>query len=182
MNLNEINNKKRIERHTLSNLNNKSSNCITPDSFNPLINYEPGKEKISRKKIKRNCYTNQDHFYNMTPTQLYKYRPHVKKAKYNYHLDSQIDILPGPNKSKILMKKTGKKIFKSNLFEESKDNFDKNSNNINHKKNYNNIYKNGKITNINNNKSKFSQIYEFDDPVISERDICNKINLSKLDN
>ena len=182
MNLNEINNKKRIERHTLSNLNNKSSNCITPGSFNPLINYEPGKEKISRKKIKRNCYTNQDHFYNMTPTQLYKYRPHVKKAKYNYHLDSQIDILPGPNKSKILMKKTGKKIFKSNLFEESKDNFDKNSNNINHKKNYNNIYKNGKITNINNNRSKFSQIYEFDDPVISERDICNKINLSKLDN
>jgi hypothetical protein len=170
VNLNEINNKKRIERHTLSNLNNKSSNCITPGSFNPLINYEPGKEKISRKKIRRNCYTNQDHFYNMTPTQLYKYRPHVKKAKYNYHLDSQIDILPGPNKSKILMKKTGKKIFKSNLFEESKDNFDKNSNNINHKKNYNNIYKNDKITNI--NRSKFSQVYEFDEPIISHRDIC----------
>jgi hypothetical protein len=169
VNLDEINNKKRIKRHTLSNLNNKSSNCITPESFNPLINYEPGKEKISRKKIRRSIYTNKDHFYNMTPTQLYEYKPHVKISKHNYHLDSQIDSLPGPNKSKIIMKKTGKRIFKSNLFEESKDNFDKNSinNNIN-------IYKNGKITNINNNKSKFSQVYEFDDPVISYRDFCKK--------
>jgi len=182
VNLDDINNKKRIKRHTLSNLHNKSSNVITPGTFNPLINYEQGKEKISRKKIKRNCYTNSDHFHNMTPTQLYKYRPHVKPSKYNYHLISQIDSLPGPNKAEILKKRTGKRIFKSNLFEESKDDFDKNTNNNNHKKNYNNVYKNSKITNVNNNRSKFSQVYEFDDPVISYRDICKKINLSKLDN
>lgn len=136
--------------------------------------------------MKINFYTNKDHFQNMTPTQLYKYRPHVKQSKYNYYLNSQIDSLPGnipSNKSKIFMKKTGKKIFKSNLFEESKDNFDKRRNNYNHKNNYNNIYRNGKISNINNNKSKFSQVYEFDDSVISHRDICNKKNnLSKVDN
>ena len=156
----------------MSNKNNKSSNCIAPGSFNPLINYKT--DEKPKRKMRRIFYKNQDHFNNMTPTQIYTYRPHIKQSKYNHYLISQIDSLPGsrpPLLAKNLIKKSGKKTFKNmNLFEESKENFIyKNNNKL----------KKGNISNINNNRSKFSQVYEFDNPVISHLDVCNKDNPNK---
>lgn len=140
--------------HKLSNLNNKSSSCIYPEYYNPLINYknEEGKEK---KKIRRNYITNKDHFNNMMPTQFYKYTPHTKQSMFNYYLISQIDNLPGSKQSRIgksSIKKGGKKTFNKNTFEESKNIF---SRNINSKY----FNKPGKLT----------KVYEFDNPIISQK-------------
>jgi hypothetical protein len=178
VNLNDISNKRRIKRNTLSIFNNKSSSCITPGAFNPLINYQES-ENNYRKKRKKIFYSNRDHFKNMTPTQISKYRPLVKRPMYNHYLESQIDFLPGrrpPHKPNIYIKKTGKKMIKTNIYEESKDIFgNKWSDFLYNKKN-----KNNNTTNINNNKNKFSPIYEFGDPVISSRDIGKKDKTSKI--
>ena len=178
MNLNDINNNRGIKRNALSNFNKKSSSCITPGAFNPLINYQES-ENNCRTKRKRMFYSNRDHFNNMTPTQIYKYRPHIRRPAYSHYLKSQIDCLSGsrhPYRSNIYTKKTGKRMFKTNIFEESKNIYDKNWNNcIYNKKN-----KNNNITNFNNNRNKISQVYEFDNPVISSRDICKKDKTSNF--
>lgn len=168
VNLDETNYKRGKKFHCLSQLNNKSSSCINPDYFNPLINYRH-EEKTGKKKIRRNYETNKDHFINMTPTQLYIYKPHTKQSMYNYYLISQIDSLPGSRQSrigKIAIKKTGKKTFNKNLFEESKGTFYRNNNNNNFK------YKN--FTAINNKFGKISKVYEFDNPIITHRDMNKK--------
>ena len=53
-------------KHNLSNINNKSSNCITPGSFNPWINYKIKENKETKIKSKRN----KDHFFHMNPTEI----------------------------------------------------------------------------------------------------------------
>lgn len=149
------------KRHKLSLNYNKSSNCINPEYFNPLINYKNKDEK--KKIIRRNYISNKDHFDNMTPTQIYKYKPHIKKSKYNYYSLSQIDSLPGKILSrieKIPIKRSGKKIFKKFYLEESKENIGRNNNNL----------KNKTIINVNNNKNK-AKVYEFDNPMICHRDM-----------
>lgn len=161
----EDRNKRGKKFHKLSNLNNKSSSSINPDHFNPLINYK-NDEKNAKNKIKRNYVTNKDHFINMIPTQLYKYTPHTKKSQYNYYLISQIDNIPGscPNiNRKIIVKKTGKKTFSPNLFEESKEYISRN-----------NRFKNRNIGNVYNQK--YTQVYEFDNPIISYMDMNKKYN------
>jgi hypothetical protein len=180
VNLNDISNKRRIKRNTLSIFNNKSSSCITPGAFNPLINYQES-ENNYRQKRKRIFYSNRDHFNNMTPTQLYKYRPHIKRPEYSHYLKSQIDCLSGsrhPYKSNISTKKTGKRMFKTNIFEESKNIYDQKWNDYL----YNKKNKNNNIANFNNNGNKISKVYEFDNPVISSRDIGIKDKTSKFNN
>lgn len=140
-------------------MNNKSSSCIFSEYFNPLINYKNEKEK---KKIRRDYITNKDHFDNMMPTQFYKYTPHTKKSMFNYYLISQIDNLPGSKQSavcKISIKKSGKKTFNKTTFEESKNNL---SRNINNK--------------YFNTQGKYTKVYEFDNPLISHRDMKRKYN------
>ena len=159
VNLNEEKNKKEKKNHKLSNLNNKSSSCIYREYFNPLINYK-NEEKKENKKIRRNYITNKDHFDNMMPTQSYKYTPHTKQSMFNYYLISQIDNLPGSNQSricKISIKKGGKKTFNKITFEESKNNLSRNINNKYFKK-----------------SGKYTKVYEFDNPIISHRDMTRK--------
>lgn len=159
-------NKSRKKFHKLSNLNNKSSSSINPEYFNPLINYK-SEDKIGKKQIKRNYVTNKDHFINMMPTQLYKYTPHTKRGKYNYYSISQIDNIPGSNPNlnrKINFKKTGKKTFSNNMFEESKGYNGRN-----------NKFQNRMKRNVLNNRQ-FSQVYEFDNPIISYMDMNKKNN------
>ena len=62
------------KKHNLSIKYNKSSNCVTPSSFNPLINYEIKENKIGNKKMNL-LNKNNDHFNNMNPTELYTYKP-----------------------------------------------------------------------------------------------------------
>ena len=159
-------NKSRKKFHKLSNLNNKSSSSINPEYFNPLINYK-SEDKIGKKQIKRNYVTNKDHFINMMPTQIYKYTPHTKRGKYNYYSISQIDNIPGSNPNlnrKINFKKTGKKTFSNNMFEESKGYNGRN-----------NKFQNRMKRNVLNNRQ-FSQVYEFDNPIISYMDMNKKNN------
>jgi hypothetical protein len=159
-------NKSRKKFHKLSNLNNKSSSSINPEYFNPLINYK-SEDKICKKQIKRNYVTNKDHFINMIPTQIYKYTPHTKRGKYNYYSISQIDNIPGSNPNlnrKINFKKTGKKTFSNNMFEESKGYNGRN-----------NKFQNRMKRNVLNNRQ-FSQVYEFDNPIISYMDMNKKNN------
>ena len=159
-------NKSRKKFHKLSNLNNKSSSSINPEYFNPLINYK-SEDKIGKKQIKRNYVTNKDHFINMIPTQIYKYTPHTKRGKYNYYSISQIDNIPGSNPNlnrKINFKKTGKKTFSNNMFEESKGYNGRN-----------NKFQNRMKRNVLNNRQ-FSQVYEFDNPIISYMDMNKKNN------
>ena len=147
--------------HKLSDLNNKSSSCIYPEYFNPLVNYK-NEEKKEKKKIRRNYIINKDHFGNMIPTQFYKYTPHSKQSMFNYYLISQIDNLPGSSQTfiyKILIKKGGKKTFNKNIFEESKNNFSSRS-----KSKYF------------NKPEKYTKVYEFDNPIISHRDMAEKYN------
>lgn len=163
--INDEKHKKGKKQNKLSNLNNKSSSCINPEYFNPLINYK-NEEKKEKKKIRRNYLTNKDHFINMMPTQIYKYKPHVKPSMYSHYLNSQIDYLPGNNpsyKGKISLKRSGKKIFKDK-FEESKDNYSRN-NFCNNNKNY--CY---------NKNGNFTKVYEFDNPAITGRDMDIKNN------
>ena len=42
--------RKKITTHNLAKINNKSSNCITPGFFNPLINYKTKEKKLLIKK------------------------------------------------------------------------------------------------------------------------------------
>ena len=157
-------NKGRKKFHKLSNLNNKSSSSINPEYFNPLINYK-SEDKIVKKQIKRNYVTNKDHFINMIPTQIYKYTPHTKRGKYNYYSISQIDNIPGSNPNlnrKINFKKTGKKTFSNNMFEESKGYNGRN-----------NKFQKRMNRNVLNNR-KFSKVYEFDNPIISYMDMNKK--------
>ena len=158
--------------HNLSKLNNKSSSCLTPGSFNPLINYKSEDNK-GKPKIRRKYITNKDHFNNMTPTQRYVYKPHTKQSMYNYYLISQIDNLPGRSRKEIInLKKTGKKTFYNNIIEEDKRKTRiKKNNNNNNNTNENNKKNNYKITNC---SGKISRVYEFDNPIISYRDINNK--------
>ena len=147
--------------HKLSDLNNKSSSCIYPEYFNPLINYK-NKENKENKKIRRNYITNKDHFYNMMPIQFYKYTPLKKKSMFNYYLISQIDNIPGSKQSrvcKISIKKGGKKTFTKFTFEESKNILSRNTNNK-----------------YFNKPRKYTKVYEFDNPIISHRDMKRKYN------
>ena len=133
-----------------------------------MINYK--NKDIVKTKIRRNYLTNKDHFNNMTPTQTYKYVPHTKQSKFNYYLVSQIDSLPGKRLSriaKIPIKRSGKKTFYKNDLEESKENFRRNivNNKLKYKANTN-------YTNTNNNYGKNSKVYyEFDNPIITSRDM-----------
>ena len=166
MNFNSINDINRKKKHTLSNMNNKSADCLNPEHFNPLINYK-NEDKNKKKKIKRNNMINKDHFDNMTPIQTYKYKSHTKKSMFNYYLKSQIDNLPGKRPSrleKIPIKKSGKKCF--NNLEETKDNSIRNI--------LNNQLKYNKNTNIANNARKYSKVYEFDNPIMSHREMKRK--------
>ena len=60
-------------KNKLWNLNNKSCSCITPESFNPLINYRVEDKDKNKSKIK--YYRNKDHFFHMNPTEIYQYKP-----------------------------------------------------------------------------------------------------------
>ena len=98
----------------------------------------------------------------MMPTQSYKYTPHTKHSMFNYYLISQIDNLPGSNQSricKISIKKVGKKTFNNIKFEESKNNLNRNIN-----------------SKYFNKPGKYTKIYEFDNPIISHRDMTRKYN------
>ena len=153
--------------HNLAKLNNKSSNCITPGTFNPLINYKI-EEKKEKPKIRRNYSKNKDHFNHMTPTQRYIYRPHTKQSMYNYYLISQIATLPGRSRTdRVDLKKTGKKKFNNSMRQEPK----LKSRNINNNNKNNGINRINTI--INNNHRKIRRVYEFDNPIISYRDMNN---------
>ena len=107
----------------------------------------------------------------MTPTQRYIFKPHTKQSMYNYHLISQIGTLPGRSRiDKIELKTTGRKKFNNSVCQESKLKSRNNKNNNNNKNNGINRIN----TNINNNRRKISRVYEFDNPIISYRDINNK--------
>lgn len=165
MNLNSINYKRGRKMHKLSNINNKSSDSINPDNFNPLINYK-NEDKNKNKIIRRNNLTNQDHFDHMIPTQSYIYKPHTKKSMYSYYLKSQIDNLPGKRPSRIEKtpnRKTGKKTFNNSYLEETKDNSSRNL--------LNNQLKNKRNTNIATNNRNYSKVYEFDNPIIYHREM-----------
>ena len=98
----------------------------------------------------------------MMPTQFYKYIPHTKQSMFNYYLISQIDNLPGSNQSrlcKISIKKGGKKTFSKITLEESKNNLTRNIN-----------------SKYFNKPGKFIKVYEFDNPIISNRDMTRKYN------
>ena len=158
---------KHKQLHDLSKLNNKSSNCITPGTFNPLINYKL-EEKKEKPKIRRNYSKNKDHFNHMTPTQRYIYRPHTKQSMYNYYLISQIATLPGRSRTdRVDLKKTGKKKFNNSMRQEPK----LKSRNINNNNKNNGINRINTI--INNNHRKIRRVYEFDNPIISYRDMNN---------
>lgn len=170
LNSNDLNLRIRKKMHKLSNINNKSSSCISPDYFNPLINYKQEEEKNVKNKIKRNYITNKDNLVNMTPTQIYKYTPHIKQSKYNYYLKSQIANLPGSRPSrigKIAFKKCGKKTFNIKNQGELKEILNgRNRIDPNLKKQAKTYHDSGKNY----------KIYEFDNPIISSKDINKKFN------
>ena len=153
-----INNNNRKNKHSLSKINNKSSNCITPGSFNPLINYKIEDKNYRVNKTFRN-EKNKDHFYHMNPMEIFKYKPLIKRV-FNSNSFS------GNENSK----KTGKKLFNLKNVE-SKENL----NNINlYKKRYK--YLSNTTNNFcMNNKN----IYEYEAPAISCKDYKNwyKINI-----
>ena len=133
-----------------------------------MINYK-NEEKNKKILLRKNNNINKDHFDNMTPTQTYIYKPHIKQSMYNYYLKSQIDNLPGKRLSrikKVPIKKSGKRLFYNNNLEETKDN---NISNI-----FNNQIKYNKKTNVANNAKSYSKVYEFDNPIISDREMKKK--------
>ena len=142
----------RNKRLNLYLLNNKSSNCITPGSFNPWINY-----KLEEKKYKNGIRNekNKDHFFHMNPTEIYIYRPLLKRV-FNSSSFS---------KKEKNNKKTGKKLFSSKNKESTEQNNNKN------KFKYRYRYLNINTNNFFNNKPK---IYEYDAPIITYKDV-NKI-------
>ena len=154
----------RIKKNNLYKLNNKSSNCITPGSYNPLINYITKEKKaINKKLISRN--KNKDHFYHMNPTELFKFKPQLKREKININFISQILGLPGSINNANTERKTGKKIF--NLTNrESKETHSRNQcrKMVKYLSNTSNSF-------MNNNK----KIIQYDCQIISYRDM-NKQN------
>lgn len=152
-NFDSVNNNHKKNKHSLSKINNKSSNCITPDSFNPLINYKIDEKNKSKNKTFRND-KNKDHFYHMNPIEIFKYKPLIKRV-FNSKSFSKNEKV----------KKTGKKLFcLKNV--ESKDGInDRNS----YKKNFKYL-----SNTINNNFAKILKIYEYDAPAISYKDVYKK--------
>lgn len=143
---------KRNKKHNLSYINNKSSNCITPGSFNPLINYKFEENKYKKKYPLRNS-KNQDHFFNMNPTQTYEYKPQLKRV-FNCLTFSRNQ------------KKSGKKLFCLKNVESKED-----GNNFKAFRKRNtylaNITKKFCGKNIN--------VYEYEEPIISYKEM-NKMN------
>ena len=158
--------RKKITTHNLAKINNKSSNCITPGFFNPLINYKTKEKKITNKKGGL-LNKSKDHFHHMNPIEIYEYKPLLKRTKINYNL-SQISSLPGNTLKNNCngKKKTGKKTFEQNN-KESKELRSRNQ-----YQNKNNYLFNTTNTFLNQNM----KMYEFDDPIISYEDMNNKKN------
>ena len=99
----------------------------------------------------------------MYPTQLTKYRPHVKQSQFNHYLVSQLDFLPGNRTccaAQLKVRKGGKKIF-SKKYEETMEKLSRNQNSNLPAENHT----------INNNKKKRPKIYEIDEPIISYKDL-----------
>jgi hypothetical protein len=151
-NLDIFNNNNKKNKHILSKINNKSSNCITPGSFNPLINYKIKEKKISKNKTFRND-KNKDHFYHMNPIEIFTYKPLIKRV-FNSKSFSQ-------NKK---IKKSGKKLFNLKNVE-SRENLK----NINTSKKRCKYLSNTTNNFCMNNKN----IYEYEAPVISCKDYKN---------
>lgn len=103
----------------------------------------------------------------MNPTELYKYKPLLKRIKTNIHTLSQIEGLPGNIiNNDNQRRKSGKKLFvQKNI--ESKEN--RSRNNCLNKIKYANITM---YHQCRNNKT----IYEYDAPTISHVDMNNKKN------
>ena len=141
----------RNKKHNLSFINNKSSNCITPGSFNPWINYKIDDKKYLNTKIRNE--KNKDHFFHMNPTEIFIYKPMLKRL-FNHSITSR------NQKNKA----TGKKIFGLKNIESKEDN-----NNNRNKFKYRQRYL------INNNTNNFfnekNKIYEYEAPVISYKDV-----------
>ena len=145
---NNINNicEKKHKRHNLSCINNKSSGCITPESFNPLINYKLKQEKKIKKNENR-FDKNKDHFHHMNPTEIFTYKPMIKRI---FNINSILQK----------EKKKGKKLFclknvESKGVWNSRNTFN-NNNKIKYMSNTTNNFC------VNNKK-----IYEYEAPVIS---------------
>ena len=132
------------EKHNLSCINNKSSGCITPDSFNPLINYKHKENKIKTKNVP---LKNKDHFYHMNPTVINTYKPLIKR---NININTQKE-----------KRKSGKKIFGFKNIESKEECNSRNTfrNRIELCNTTNNFW----VNNKNNRKI----IYEYEAPVIS---------------
>ena len=143
----------RNTNHNLSKINNKSSNCITPGSFNPFINYKLKEKK--HKYISRN-EKNKDHFFHMNPTEIYTYRPILKRI-YNCHSFARDE-----NKNK-----TGKKMFNLKNVESKENQWDNNNKCKKRRFDY--------LCNTSNNFcNKNKKMYIFDGPTITSRDIYTK--------
>lgn len=158
----------RKKTNNLSRINNKSSSCVIPNSFNPLINYGINRDKkINNKRANLiNNKKNNDHFYHMNPTELFKYKIQIKRKKINYHTITQILGLPGSKKNVDIFpkKKSGKKYFQ--LIYKNKESDEDTRRDINRNKL-------GYSYNATNNFMKLisKKIYEFDGPIISYKDI-----------
>jgi hypothetical protein len=84
---------------------------------------------------------------------------------YNHYLNSQIDYLPGSKPSplgKISIKRSGKKLFKDKLVEESKDNYSRND------------FYNKKMNNYYKKSGYLTKVYEFDNRIITDKNINAK--------
>lgn len=145
----------RNKKHNLSYINNKSSNCITPGSFNPLINYKI-EEKKHKKSIETNYYKNKDHFFHMNPTEIYKYKPQLKRV---------FNSLSFSRNEKT--KKTGKKLFSLKNVESKEDFYSINTftNRIKYLNNRTNTF-----------FTKNLKVYEYEEPVISNKDVKKRKN------
>lgn len=163
-----LNLKENNKTNRLCNINNKSCSCITPGSFNPLINYKIEDKEKNKYKYKIKNYRNKDHFFHMNPTEIYKYKPQLKRTKYNYSY-SQIVGLPGSQKNNginLKEKKSGKKIF----FLKNKESKDDRSRNQKKFICLNNISNINTIYNKLENKMK---TYEYEAPIITYKNIDN---------
>ena len=138
----------RNKKHSLSFINNKSSNCITPGTFNPWINYKIDDKKYLNTKIRNE--KNRDHFFHMNPTEIYKYKPILKRV-----------FTPSTFSKNQKIKKIGKKFFGLKNAESKEEN--NNRNKIKYRQRY-------LINDTNNFFNKNNKIYEYDAPVISYRD------------
>lgn len=145
-NINMISDNNR-KKHKLSCKNNKSSGCITPGSFNPLINYKYN-DKNNKPRNSSHFYKNKDHFYHMNPTVLHTYKPLIKR-------NSNINNLAQKEK-----RKSGKKLFGLKNVESKEECTGRNT----FKNRF--IYLNNILMNFRGNNKK---IYEYNAPVISHK-------------